>query len=281
MSVKGKLAVNIPDCHIPWHNQIVVQLMLMAMDFLHAVYGIDQINILGDTLDYFWVKLHPKLPSEYGMKGTFKDEAYIGHHFFKMLERRYPGAEIKYFEGNHEWRLARYLIAKAPELFDIVNTEGLLKLDEIDLQFIPYGKQQLEPCLDTDYYLRHVPYNMGKHCAAATIANKHISLGFGHTHRKQSFSCKDALGKELTGRSLGWLGDRLAPPFGFMDVDDWTLGFEYGWSINGRWHSTYVDMVENNNTFSCVVEGQVYTGDYIPYYRGDVDQVIRGFESGE
>ena len=77
--MKGyKSALNIPDCHIPWQNEAAYQIMIdVAKDF-DKDYGLDQINILGDFLDFYWVGLHPKLPTHKSVKGTFKDEVYIG-----------------------------------------------------------------------------------------------------------------------------------------------------------------------------------------------------------
>ena len=259
-------ALNIPDCHIPWHNVAAYEIMIdIAKDF-DAKYGIDQINILGDFLDFYWVNLHPKLPSHFSVKGTFRDEVYIGIQKLKQLRSLFPNAEIRFLEGNHEQRLVRYLVKNAPALFDIVNLKELLKLDELGIEYIEYGKNQLVQCLDTDYYLRHVPYSQGKHCALGTIDKKHISLGFGHTHRKQSATVCDALGKELTANSLGWLGDRSAPVFSYMDSDDWSMGFEFVFDFRGTFHSQYIDI----KNLQAHWEGHIYESDYIPHYNGQV-----------
>jgi len=59
-----------------------------------------------------------------------------------------------------------------------------------------------------------------------TALNIPVSLGLGHTHRKQSYTFKDALGKEISCYSLGRLGDRLAAPLNYMGSDNWSNPFK-------------------------------------------------------
>jgi len=231
--------------------------------------GLDEINIMGDYIDMYWVNLHPKLPDHFTVKGTFKDEIQIACHELSRLRSLFPKARIRYIEGNHEYRLPRYLTAKAPELFDIVSIKELLQLDKHGIVYVPSGKTQIVPCLDTAYYLRHKPFSMSKHCARATLDKKMTSLGFGHTHRKQCATTTDALGKELYGRSLGWLGDRLAPVFSFMDCDEWSQGFEFVVSEKRVPHHQYVDVRTIEATRSAVFDGHLYSLPYQKPYDGN------------
>lgn len=265
---KIKTALNIPDCHIPWQDRSAYDVMIEVARAYDDKCGLDQINILGDYLDFYHVGLHPKLPEHFTIKGTFKDEIQIANHELARLRRLFPKSEIRFIEGNHEFRLLRYLVKKCPELFDIVSVPELLQLDKHDIMFIPYGKKQLVQCLDTDYHLRHVPYSGSKHTAMATLDKKKTSLGFGHTHRKQSVTVTDAHGRELYGRSLGWLGDRLAPVFSFMDHDDWSQGFEFVASENTIPHHQYIDLKSVDSNRSAIFDGNIYTLPYKEPYNG-------------
>jgi len=237
-----KVALNIPDCHIPWHDEGAYSIMLEVAKHVDKKTGIDEINIMGDYADFYWVSLHSKLPEAMSMHHTLKTEIDTVRQKLEELRTLFPKAKIQFIEGNHEYRLARYLTAKAPELYDFFTVQDLFRLDDLDIIFHPFGKAQLVRCLGTDYCLRHQPFNMGKHCAAGTAHSKCISLGFGHTHRKQSYTFMDALRRELTCYSMGWLGDRAAPVFSYMDTDNWAQSFQFCFAYGKDWWVQPVDI---------------------------------------
>lgn len=252
-----KIALNIPDCHIPWHDKIAYDIMLTIAQDLNKITPINQINIMGDYADFHGIKLHPKMPYEMSLSETLKDEIRQVILALRQLREMFPDAEINYIEGNHEQRLQRYLVAKAPELFDFVTLPELLGFDKLNIRYYPYGRGQLVQCLDTEYHLRHAPFNAGKHTAASTAHNKGISLGYGHTHRKQSYTFKTAVGQEITCHSMGWLGDDKAPIFNYMDTDNWSKGFQFVYSIKGKAYIDVVDIIEGRAIYNGVIYGEV------------------------
>ena len=224
--MSSKIAINIPDCHIPWHSESAWDLLISIGGDLQKSAGVDEINIMGDFADFYWCSLHPRLPEGMSVRETVRDEIYQVIKKLKEIRRIFPDAVINFIEGNHEYRLMRWLTKKAPELFDILTLPELLHFEKLGIKFHPFGKNQLVSCLGTDYLLRHQPYNMGKYCAGGTAHAKHISLGFGHTHRLQTYSSKDALSREISCFSMGWLGDPGAPVFSYLDHDNWVQSFQ-------------------------------------------------------
>ena len=251
-----KTALLIPDCHIPFHDKKSYEIMLLAAQDVYRSRGIDTIYIMGDYLDFFWFSLHPKMPEMMSVRETLKDEIYQGIAHLKQLRELFPKSKIVFIEGNHEYRMIRYIVRKCPELFDLFTVPEILKLDEMGIEYVPFGKNQLVQCLNTDYYLRHQPYSSADYCAGGTAKKKHISLGFGHTHRKQSYDCTDAHGQEISCHSLGWLGDRGSPVFTYIDCDHWTQGFQFVTDVNGR---AYKETVEIRN-HQAVFMGNLYEG---------------------
>ena len=221
-----KIAINIPDCHIPWHSASSWDLLMSIGGDLQVSAGVDEVNIMGDFLDFYWCSLHPRLPEAMSISETMKDEIAQGIEKLEEIRHTFPKAVINFIEGNHEYRLMRWLTKKAPELFDIFTLPDLLQFKRLDIKYHPFGKNQLVSCLGTDYMLRHQPWNMGKHCAAGSAAAKYTNLGFGPTHRFQTYSSKDALGREVSCYSMGWIGDRNAEVFSYMDHDNWVQGFQ-------------------------------------------------------
>ena len=232
-------------------------MLTVAQDFEAKIQKFDEINICGDFCDFFWFSLHPKMPEMMSIKDTLKDEISCARKMLAELRELFPSATINFIEGNHEYRMLRYIINKCPELFDMFSVPELLNLQSLGIRFFPFGRNQLFSCCGTNYYLRHQPYNGGKHCAATSIANKHISIGFGHTHRIQSYVTTDALGNEIEAHSMGWLGDPEAAIFAYMDHDTWAQGFQIFHAFSQEdWH---VENVRIKNG-TAIYNGVKYVG---------------------
>lgn len=230
--------------------------MILVASDQNKILPITQINIMGDFADFYWFSLHDKLPSGMGIKDRLKDEIHKCIEKLKELRELFPDAEINFVEGNHEFRMVRYICKKCPELYELFTLPELLQFDQLGIKHIPFGKTQLHRVLDTDLYMRHQPYNAGKNCASGTAHAKGISLMFGHTHRKQSYTYQRADGVEVTCISGGWLGDRNAPVFDYMDSDNWAQSFNFVFSHGkGAWHIHEID-IKNHKA---VYNGYVYT----------------------
>ena len=100
-----KTAINIPDAHVPWNCVASFKIILNIIKDVSNKYGLDELNLLGDFLDYYHVGLHPKMPSHFSIKQTFKDEIYLGNKALDKLRDTAPEADFRYIEGNHEQRL--------------------------------------------------------------------------------------------------------------------------------------------------------------------------------
>lgn len=250
-----KVALNIPDCHVPWHDQKAWEIMLLVATDQNKLLPITQINIMGDFADFYWFSLHDKLPSAMSVKETLKDEIYQCIKKLEELRKLFPDAEINFVEGNHEFRMVRYIVKKCPELYELFTLPELLQFDRLSINYIPFGRHQLHRVLDTDLYMRHQPFNGGKNCASSTAHNKGISLLFGHTHRKQSYTFKRADGKSVTCISGGWLGDVKAPVFDYVDSENWAQSFSFVFSHGkGDWHIHEID-IKNHKA---VYNGYIY-----------------------
>lgn len=269
--MKISTAVNIPDAHIPFNDRSSLLIILKICNEIYRTIGLTQINFLGDFLDFFWVMLHKKSKSQLPIRGTFKDEIYIGYRILKFFRDSFPDVEINFIEGNHEDRMARYLLEKAPDLFDFFDLRELLKLDELNIKLIPFGRDQLHQCLDTSYYLRHKPYKDGESTALATMKHKHISLGYGHTHRKQSVSGTDAHGVELNCRSLGWIGDIRSPVFDYMDTTNWVQSFEFIISDSENWYAQEIPIKNRKAFFNNSI---FIANEYPVFYNEDPSQYL-------
>ena len=203
-------ALCIPDCHVPWHDEKAWDIMLrVAKDFdaKHSHLdqpGLHEIVILGDFLDFFGVSLHEKneLP-EY----DFFEEVHIGIKMLKELRAKFPKAKITYIEGNHEYRLKRYMWKNAKDLVGFMSVPNLLTLDDLGINWVPYGKYQKYRIFNSNLFARHEPFSNGEHVCAGTIKKgRGASWIFGHTHRVQYSQINDVWMQPIEAISAGWLG---------------------------------------------------------------------------
>lgn len=234
----------IPDCHIPWHDKKAYRTMLEIATFQNELYPISEVLILGDYADAYSISLHSKLPSHLQVSPrTLTDELVEVHLHLTELRDLFPKAKITYLEGNHEWRMAKYIITKCPELDGLVKTlPEYLHLDNLKIDWIPYGRHQLYNINNTSLFARHVPFNGGKHTAMGSLDKGKISLIFGHTHRKQSATLRTAAGEEIVSYSMGNLVNTDAPIFDYMDHNDWGQGFGFVFVEGGDFYLDYVDI---------------------------------------
>jgi hypothetical protein len=259
MSVK--IAVIVPDMHVPYHDPRAVDVMFQIIRDLPP-HNLEELTVLGDLADFFNLSLHPKLPGAMTVKERFKDEVYECH---KMLDR-FDSINFKrkvYIEGNHEDRFWRYYVKKAPEIWDVQDYTELLKLKERGYEWIKFSRSnkgstgQLHRIMGCHLFARHRPYSGGKHTAYSSIDAKHIPIIFGDTHRVQRIITKSGTGQFIEAISNGCLIDFDSPVFSYMDTDNWAQGFSLCYWLSDDPHDYILDFIHIKNG-KAVYHGNVY-----------------------
>lgn len=129
---KAERWIIIPDCHVPFEDSRAFNLVAN----IAKECKVDGLAILGDFLDLFSVSFHDKDPRRVSQ---LSDELNAANKRLTQLDK--IGAKKKLFvEGNHEYRLTRYLINKAPALLETVSVPQMLSLKERGWKFTPYRK---------------------------------------------------------------------------------------------------------------------------------------------
>lgn len=120
----------ISDIHIPAHDPETIKLFVAECK-RRAVVGI---VLNGDVLDSHEVSDHLRDPSAI----RYCDEIDQGKKFLAWLRKRLPNAEIVYKEGNHEDRVSRYLLNRAPAIEGLegVNLQSWLHLGDFGIEWI-------------------------------------------------------------------------------------------------------------------------------------------------
>ena len=118
------------DLHIPYHEEQAVQAAVEAgMDA-----GAVGVLLNGDILDYHELSDYDKDPTA----PRYREERECGLAFFAYLRARFPKADTIYKAGNHEERLERYVMRRAPALFglELISLPALMELDRFGVKWV-------------------------------------------------------------------------------------------------------------------------------------------------
>lgn len=246
MSVEKVLIV--PDTHAPFHDERAWQVMLKAARGFKP----QTLVHIGDLADFYSVSSHSKDPAR---KLALKDELLVVREKRAELDALKGVKRKEFVEGNHEFRLVRYLQDKAPELFGLINTDELLELSENGWNVTPY-KQSVQ--VGKVNFTHDVGLG-GKYSTARALETFQHSVVIGHHHAIQYFVGGNAEGENQVGAQFGWLGD-------FDEIDymhkikvrrSWAHGFGIGYHDTRTGAISLVPIPIIN--YKATVEGKEYT----------------------
>lgn len=240
-------ALIIPDTHIPYHHPKALELTLQFAQTLGQT--LKEIVILGDFADFYAVNSHGKSPD---LMHLLKSEIDEVNFILDQIDKAFPLTKKIYLEGNHEYRLERYLVKNAPALFGLTQWEYLFKLPQRpNWLSIPYTFEQAYPVLGTSLLARHEPYSMSS--AKASLARSKCNLIYGHKHVREEHTERTPKGEKLINLSPGWLGNiRATKIFGFVkNVPHWELGFALLEKENNFWSIQNI-LIHDNISFQAL-----------------------------
>lgn len=213
----GRTVLVINDHHIGIHST-----KLCEAPIYHAKQrgNVDTIIINGDLLDFGSVSSHAASPYE---KMHLKDEIAQGKAYLNWVRMQFPKAEIVYAEGNHEYRLSRYIACNAKQFDGIIFLERLLGLSHLGIQFVPYHKH-VKIGHQNIMHGHHIK-GSGVNVAATLLAKSGVNIMFGDRHRSQ-----EAFKRRFDGTTIGaWAVGCLCPLSVSYSLNnpDWINGFAY------------------------------------------------------
>jgi len=235
----------IPDTHTPFHDPQCVKVLLdVARDFRP-----DEVVYLGDWWDCYSVSSYDKDPEK--NFASLKDELLQGLDILHQVEKVSRANRFVFLQGNHEYRIDRYLNTYASKLHNILPVREILQLPK-SYTFYPYGQENHYRC--GKLILTHGSLT-NKHAAASMVAKYGHSVMFGHTHKIQEYQVRTITGECHRGINIGWLGDPKRAAEYVANVADWSNGFALGY-FNKRGHFwTQIVHIINGHA---VVNGKLY-----------------------
>jgi len=227
------------DPHAPFQDKKAVTLV---REFLkerqpdYLVWG-------GDVCDFYQISTFDKNPNRVGSLQSDLDETRDMIWDFRI---DLPNTKFYYLEGNHEFRLQKFLWTKAEALSSLrsLKLEELLTLKDYQTELIPYEKglmiNDVFLALHGDISSIHSGYT------AKRLYEKHGGCGIaGHCHRQGSYLKRNRFG--FYGWWEGGCLCTLEPDY--IMHPNWTNGFALVTFIGKRFFTESIPIVEGKFIF--------------------------------
>lgn len=253
-----------PDTHFPFEHKRAVNLVLKVCSDLGS--DLKEFYFLGDLADFYYVSSHGK--KHPAMKGHLKTECDAVNTFLDYLDEKFPSQTKFYIEGNHEYRLERFVTEEAPALYGMIDwqTEFGLKSSphrqaRPGWKVIPYKPRQKIKVMGSSLWARHEPRGASPQASAK---NSMRNLVYGHIHRIEESHTVALDDDNYVNFSCGWLGDKKHDyVFGYVKGNhQWQLGFGlvYVDPKTKLFYHQKIHILEIKGKLSCVVNGKRYEG---------------------
>ena len=223
-------AVFTADAQVPYHDPRVVSIIAQVISDMKPCYHIE----LGDRFDFHCITTK-FLKKASPVDQLLRDRDTVRLQFAETM----PHVEhTVYIEGNHEDRLLRYILSKAPELEaftqdgEALDVKTFLGIPEIEYVG-PYGAAWILGGKKYSLVCKHGD-RVNKYAAFSELDDEGSSGISGHTHRMQVFAHTDRSG------SHAWysmpcmcniVGKNTPPGYkkGENSVRNWQQGFAIGY----------------------------------------------------
>jgi predicted phosphodiesterase len=205
------------DVHAPYHDRRTLDAAVKhAKRFGRELTGV---LLNGDTLDCHDLSDHDKDPGA----PRYVEEVRVGAELVKWLRGRFPRVQIVVKEGNHEERLTRYMLNRAPALFglDAVTMPSLLELDAAGAEWV--GDRRVIHMGRLNVVHGHeYRGGGGVHPARWLLMRTGASAMCGHFHRIDHTSVKNIRDRSRAAWSIG-CACYLHPRY--MRLNQWENGY--------------------------------------------------------
>jgi predicted MPP superfamily phosphohydrolase len=248
----------IPDQHIPFNDPTVWKLLCKLV----SENSFDNIVAGGDFLDFGQASTHAKSP--YQKTVSINDELVAGRIAIEQLttaaRKGNPEVRLHYIEGNHDYRLARYVSNQAPAFEGLTDSGGvpltlpnLLGLVKHGWSYTPYRDYvKLGNC----YITHDVKGRAGVMAHRQVMEALGVNIIHFHTH-KLAVQYRGVIGGNyIYGAMLGWGGTYEAVA-GYMDKLTAEIECVHGFGILYRYGSKSTIVPVPISDGACVVEGKL------------------------
>lgn len=248
----------INDLHIPMHDPGSVELSLKVFNQVQ----INRLIINGDLLDFYAVNMHQKNKHP-DVNLKIEEEIESGLNFLDHIDQRFPDIEKILLFGNHEHRLERYVVDKAPGLLNYMRLQNLLNIEGRGWEWLDY--QQVYRLEETNLFVMHSPPSYSENAAMTSLKKKpDMSFFYGCTHR-MDYAIKTGHNNNYEVFCNGWLGstnltERHRKVFSYTkNHQNWQRCFALVYVIDGKEYIANQHRIHSRGEKRfCVVENNYF-----------------------
>lgn len=186
------------DCHFPMHDRATIEAAVREARSRSAV----GVLFNGDMMDMWGVTPFFREPSE----ESFHDELECGRQAFRWFRSQLPRARFCFREGNHEFRLRRYIVERAGALYSLpeLRLPNLLGLDQIGCEWVQDKRKVMLGKLITlhGHEFRQVIGN-AVNPAALACRRATATVLVNHHHRTSEHHVRTLEEKQIAAWSVG------------------------------------------------------------------------------
>lgn len=246
------------DLQFPDQNERAIELVFKFL----ADYKPDYIHLVGDIVSFDKVsgytpdpRHHASLETEIEMTKKFLDR--LDHH----AKKANPTCQIIWYDGNHEWRLIKFLFKNASSMANLVDDEDddyiisiphIFNLKDRNIKHYDYMDETSMHgiCIEHGDMVRQ----KGGYTAHAMLMKRGKSGISGHTHRLAHIM-ETHSGKESFWIENGCMCNlRFHSPY--SRYNDWQQGWSIATYKDGKWYPQIVPIVDN----TVLINGKLYRG---------------------
>lgn len=207
------------DLHVPFHAPEAIELALSWATRKQT--RCDGVLLLGDFADFYQVSNWLRDPR----RRKFKEELEACGQMLDVIRQRVKPKRIVWRASNHEYRMDRYLMAHAPELFGIpqFTVPSFMELERRGVEWIPRGCPIQHHALNL---LHGDEWRSGMSTPVSAARTAYLKARecviIGHFHRTHVNTEPSLRGMMVTSWSVGCLCD-LHPEYAPLTA--WNWGF--------------------------------------------------------
>ena len=238
---KDDIVAYISDIHFPSEDPVSYKKALSILKTIKP----SRVVLGGDIVDLDDISRYPK--RKIIQEKTLTDLKYAGEKLTEMRDIL-PNARFDFLLGNHEDRLDKFIMEKAPELSGFFDLRILLKCDKLDIKVHPHNTVMRIGKLNYSHG-DNWPGGWGMANPARSIYDKcKDNIIFGHFHRISNHSSRTLRGRQQGAWGNGCL-QRLDVEFN--KYNNWQHGISmvYYAKTGGYFHVEQIRIHEGVNFF--------------------------------
>lgn len=259
MRSKTERVLVLPDIHVRAEKNKVVGVDLLSWKAVMqyaSKYTWDEVIQLGDFLDFNCISSHNKNQLRLTKDQSIQADYAAANLLLDEIQTACPGAKLTILEGNHDYRIERY-IDEHPEAEGLLEVEVGLRLRERGINWVrSWSKGEIYTKGKASF--THGLYTP-EHHSKKHVSNYGTNIFYGHLHDFQQYS-KVLIGDNstLVGQSLGCLCD-YRQYYMKGRPNRWQQGFAVFHFHPGDGYFNYYPVMIFKNRFTSP-EGDTYDG---------------------